>query len=465
MKEMQVMVKVPQDRAAELALVIGMMGGNEMPLIDPDLFFDSKYREAWNAGLKVVADGKDPTMTMIAQYADSSILSASDLVSMEDQWRIPVTNMEIYATAVRGCAAQREALAVALAIEETIIAEPSEYSKPLELAVERCKEALMVLDQGNVPTNRSAMERWVDEQEGVFDQKQLYADLGLRTKKQKDNARATMHRLVKEDVIERVKKKGSGWYRKRDIIEEEIDFLNVTDETIDLKLPFKLHKMFTARPKNIIVIAGEPDAGKSAVALQIAKMNQGGPLPIKYMSSEMGPNEFRSRLDRFEDQTGEDYMAIEHWEMKVTERSEDFHDVLLPDGLNIIDFLEIHEDFWAVGQMLKDIFDKLDRGICIVCIQKTNTVSHYGLGGLRGMEKPRLYLSLRNGPAYHTMKIVKCKAPRHPDEMNPTGLELNFKVVAGCRLDPVNPSANGQYWHRPDEEREREDDNCFRSRA
>jgi hypothetical protein len=459
------MTKAPQDLAAEQALIVGMMAGNKMPVIDPDLFFSSKFREAWNAGLKVVADGKDPTMPMISQYADSSIVSASDLVNFDDQWNIPVTDMEIYARAVRGCAAQREALAVADTIEQIIRDEPAEYAKPLERAVERCKDALLILDKGNVPTNRSVIESWVAEQEGVFDQKVMYPELGLRTSKQKTIARNRLAEMVNEGILERVKKKGSGWYRKRDIVEEEIDFMNVTDETIDLKLPFKLDVMFKARPKNIIVIAGEPDAGKSALALQIAKLNNDGPLPIKYMSSEMGPNEFRSRLDRFEEQTGDDFMAVDHWNMKVTERTEDFHDVILPDGLNIIDFLEIHEDFWAVGMLMKQIFDKLDRGIAIICIQKTNTESDYGLGGLRGMEKPRLYLSLKNGPDWHTLKIVKCKAPRHPTEMNPSGLELDFKLMDGCRFEPQNPSANGTFWHRPRKEKEREDDNCFRSRA
>jgi hypothetical protein len=461
------MDKVPQDLAAEQALVVGMMQGRQMPTLSPDLFFSSRLREAWNAGLKVVAAGKDPALPLVCQYADNDIVSASELANYYEQWTLEITDMEVYARAVRGCAAQREALKVADEMLRITDREPGEYGKALELAVERSKEALKLLDQGNVPTNRSTIQDWVAEQEGVFDQKNMYLELDLRTGKQKKIARSRLSDMVNEGILEREKKKGSGWYRKKDIIEEEIDFMNVTDQTIDLILPFEIHKMFTARPKNIIVIAGEPDTGKSALALQIAKLNMDGPLPIKYMSSEMGPNEFRSRLDRFEEEAGDNYMAIEHWKMKVTERSEDFHDVIDPDGLNIIDFLEIHEDFWAVGALMKKLFDRLNQGICIVCIQKTNTESDYGLGGLRGMEKPRLYLSLKNDfdNDWHTCKIVKCKAPRHPEDMNPSGLELDFKVVAGCRLLPQNPSSNGLYWHRGKTKRkEREDDNCFRSR-
>jgi hypothetical protein len=442
-----------------------------MPSLSSDLFFSSRLREAWNAGQKVVAAGKDPALPLVCQYADNSIVTASELANYYETWDIEIKDMEVYARAVRGCAAQREALKVAEEIERIIRREPGEYGKPLEMAHERAAEALKILDQGNVPTNRSTILDWVDEQEGVFDQKQMYQDLGLLKPKQKTIARNVLKRLVENDnLLERVKSKGSGWYRKRDLNEEPIDFLNVTDETIDLRLPFELDQMFKTRPKNIIVVAGDPDTGKSALALQIAKINQEGPLPIKYYSSEMGPNEFRSRLDQFEELEGDDFMAVEHWtNLQVVERSEDFWDTMLPDGLNIIDFLEIHEDFWAVGGMMKKIFDALDRGVAVVCIQKTNRHTDTGLGGARGVEKPRPYLSMKNNfcADHHTIKIVKCKAPRLPEDMNPTGLELDFKLIRGCKFIPVNPSSNGRYWHRPlpDGEREREDDNCFRSRV
>lgn len=460
----------PQDLAAEQALCVGMLQGAALPPLDADLFHDKRLGEIWNAGLKVIEAGKDPALPIVSQFIDTRIVTASFMADLYDRFDMPITNLEIYAQSVRGCAAQREALRVADAMTRIVSQTPAEYGKPLEYAVEKCKAALELLDAGTVPTKRSRIENWVKEQEGVFQTRSMYPELGFKSPGDQSTARTHMAKMVEAGIIEPVKSKGSGWYRTRVLDEEEIDFLNVTDETIDLKLPFKLNEMFKTRPKNIIVVAGDPDTGKSAMALQIAKLNQDGPLPIKYFSSEMGPNEFRSRLDQFEELEGEDFMAVEHWtNLKVVERSEDFWDTMWPDGLNIIDFLEIHEDFWAVGGMMKKIFDALDRGVAVVCIQKTNTHTDTGLGGGRGLEKPRLYLSMKNNynADHHTLKIVKCKAPRKPEDMNPTGLELDFKLIRGCKFIPVNPSSNGMYWHRPrpDGEREREDDNCFRSRV
>jgi archaellum biogenesis ATPase FlaH len=462
--------KIPNDLAAEKALIIGAFQGRPMPPLEPDMFYDGRMREIWRAARKVVAAGKIVSLEFMNQYINTKIVPISDLLELDNSDHT-VTDMEVYAKAVRGCDSQRKALAAAQDIIDQINKEPAEYAKPLESMVEFGKAQLRLLDKGSVDTGRSVVTEWIMEQEGAFQTKDMYLELGCSTPKQKASVRKTVQFLTKNGTIEAEKKRGSGWYRKRDMVEEVIDFMNVTDTTIDLRMPFGLDEMFVARPKNIIVIAGEPDSGKTALALHIARLNLDGPLPIRYFSSEMGPNEFRSRLDQFEKLDKADRIMVNEWKnIKVTERSEDFHDVIDPDGLNIIDFLEIHEDFWAVGSLMKKIFDKLDQGVCIVCIQKTNTTSEYGLGGLRGMEKPRLYLSIKNvrgtqsEEGYHTCTIVKCKSARSPEELNPTGLELDFTLARGCYFNLMNPSSNGKYWHRPSDRKERDDDNCFRSR-
>jgi hypothetical protein len=58
----------------------------------------------------------------------------------------------------------------------------------------------------------------------------------------------------------------------------------------------------------------------------------------------MGEMELKSRITNFE-----------HWEaypwdnFQAYERSHNFHDVIDPDGLNIIDFMEISEDFAKIA--------------------------------------------------------------------------------------------------------------------
>ena len=73
----------------------------------------------------------------------------------------------------------------------------------------------------------------------------------------------------------------------------------------------------------------------------------------------------------------------------------------------------------------KKIFDKLEKGIAIIAIQK-NKGRDDGLGGARSIEKARLYLSMRPG----VIKIVKAKN-WVSGTVNPNGLEKQFKLAKG----------------------------------
>ena len=104
----------------------------------------------------------------------------------------------------------------------------------------------------------------------------------------------------------------------------------------------------------------------------------------------------------------------------------DFSTAIRPEGLNIIDFLEIHDEFYKVGALIKDIFDKLTTGLAVIAIQK-NKGRDEGLGGQRSLEKPRLYMAMEPGK----LKIVKAKNWLN-STMNPNGMCMEFKLAKGC---------------------------------
>ena len=105
------------------------------------------------------------------------------------------------------------------------------------------------------------------------------------------------------------------------------------------------------------------------------------------------------------------------------------------NGLNIIDFLEVHKDFFMVGGYLKAIHDRLKSGVAIVALQKNKGLDT-GLGGARGLEKPRLYLSMEPKDHGHQLKIVKAK--NWAGTENPNGLCQDFKLAAGCKFIPTS---------------------------
>jgi len=174
---------------------------------------------------------------------------------------------------------------------------------------------------------------------------------------------------------------------------------------------------------NLIVIAGVPNTGKTALVLNILRYNM-KKWGVHYFNSEMGASELKKRLELFDDAT------LPDWEnLNAYERSDNFGDVVVSGkgNLNVIDFLEIHDNFYEVGGKLNDIYRKLKGAIGIVCLQKNAGVDT-GLGGMRSLEKPRLYLAVD----YGKVKIVKAKNWKGHE--NPNRKQCEFKIVKGCNL-------------------------------
>ena len=94
----------------------------------------------------------------------------------------------------------------------------------------------------------------------------------------------------------------------------------------------------------------------------------------------------------------------------------------------IIDFLEIHDNFYEVGGKMAEIHNKLKGAIAIIALQK-NPGTDTGLGGFRGPEKPRLYITMSRS---NYCKIVKAK--NWATSENPNGKMIRYKIYQGCNL-------------------------------
>lgn len=270
----------------------------------------------------------------------------------------------------------------------------------------------------------SELREWMELQTGYFFVTNCYRELHLLQKEHQSAARVVISRLVKDGVLDKHPTE-SGRYRRVENQAEVIDFLSASNSCLDLKWTFEIERLFKTMLKNIVVVAGCPDSGKSAFCLDFVRLNM-QKHEIYYFSSEMGAMELRDRLSKFD-------MPLEDWKRcKFMERSSNFADVVRPDAVNIIDFLEISNDPWMVGSYLKAIHDKLQNGICIVALQKKRG-QELGRGAEFSLEKPRLYLSMESG----CIKIIKCKN-WFDSQRNPNGLTLKFKLVAGCKFQPIS---------------------------
>jgi hypothetical protein len=273
------------------------------------------------------------------------------------------------------------------------------------------------------------VREYVKATEGIFRVRECHFELQNATKDEKKAARAEILRLASEGIIEKHGDK-NGVYRKKAEEAEKIDIFNLDRTSLEIWYPLDLHSYFRTMPKNLIIFAGTPDSGKTALLMRTAIMNVNKGLKVRYMSSEMGACEFADRANQFMD------VGYHEWSnVDIRSVSSNYKDHILPNDINIIDYLEITDSFYLVGEEMKGIYDALGNGIAIIGLQK-DWKTPLGRGGSFSIEKPRLYVTLTsNPPDGNIAKIEKMKNWKTETSMN--GKECNFKIRGGNQINRV----------------------------
>lgn len=264
---------------------------------------------------------------------------------------------------------------------------------------------------------------------GDFSVTSCYMLLQAVTKETKATIRQSFIRYCKQGVIEKVGTK-DGIYRK---VEKELAFINFDSEEGDgaeylIKMPFRLGDIVDIFAGNIILIAGEYNAGKTTFLLNVLRMNK-NKLPIRYISSEMDKKEFKKRFRGFYTVPPDFWKNDEMTDY--VKRSHSFSAVLKPGALNIIDYLEFPKgDYTQGAEILTQIHDKLEGGVAVIAIQKKEGTRLPRAGDLV-MEKPRLVITLTktgkdNESTEGIAEILKAKFPK-VGKLD--GKRLKFEII------------------------------------
>jgi hypothetical protein len=273
------------------------------------------------------------------------------------------------------------------------------------------------------------VREWALSTTGHFLSTDVYKALQLSTREETKAVSMALGRLCEGEnrIIERCGNR-NGCFQLLPQEIEEVNWIDDDSHPVKVQYPFGIDLLVKTMEKNIIMVAGSTDAGKSAFALNFVVQNMDKHKNnIFYFSSEMGSSEMKQRALLFG-------YSLDYWrdKFKFYELGADFHNHIRPDGINIIDYLDVTDEFYKVGDYIKKVWAKLNKGICLIALQKNHGLD-FGLGGMRSAEKARLYVSMEGG----VLKIVKAKNLRNQDK-NPNGWKKNYKIVAGCKFTNIS---------------------------
>lgn len=287
------------------------------------------------------------------------------------------------------------------------------------------------------PHNLAALIlEYITNSSGSFTTDQLDREFCLTTRKDKINRAVCVHRYIKNYLIE-ADRRVKGKYH---ILNRNLDTINIdsVDESpFDVIMPFDLHEFVSIPKKSIVVIAGSSNAGKTALMLNILKLNLRRQFNKLYLMSEMGAGEYVERLKRFDDVKFSDWKKV-----TAAERSHDFNGAIKhhnPDGLTCIDFLEeVDGEYFKIPTDIRAIYESLNEGVACIAIQK-RTDQEYARGGQATTEKARLYVTVDHITTLDhsivcALKILKLKRPM---QKNLQGHEIHFKIHSGAKIEPM----------------------------
>jgi hypothetical protein len=265
---------------------------------------------------------------------------------------------------------------------------------------------------------------------GVFKLSDLKRELGLNDHEY-TLARQCVKRLVESGALQ---KHGHqmGSYRVVDRKKKPIDFEATEAGASEIILPGRLQDIVTIRDGDMICIAGYKNQNKTALAVEIARLN------LEQFKIHFFVTEYSARMKRRLIDFGIDF---KHPNFKAypIEKSDYIPDKIEPGQgvLNIIDHYPNVDNFYLVGKVQDEIHRALDGAICVITHQKLHEKDKDAIGGSFWTITPTLAVTLfkEEGEEYRNqMHIRKGKEPA-AGRRDATGLNLRYKLIRGCRFE------------------------------
>ncbi len=171
-------------------------------------------------------------------------------------------------------------------------------------------------------------------------------------------------------------------------------------------------------PGDIIVVAGMSNMGKTCFCLNLLWANM-DTHQCTLMGNEYTPIKFKRRASNMTWANPIDDNGKPKFEL--IERRERWKDIIRPNNINIIDWINLADNFYQIGAIIEGIQSKLKKGIAVITLQKSEDKKH-GLGGGFSEHLASFYISID----YERLTVVKAK---EWETVNPNGKTYGFQIV------------------------------------
>lgn len=243
-------------------------------------------------------------------------------------------------------------------------------------------------------TRRSRI--WFDEQPYglMLSNAQAYEDMGIRTPEDKHAFRNFVSTQIKIGKAEHGD--WGGLFKK---VNHELNLIPILTHPTNLPKPFPLvfpgeiEKMAYILPGQVIAVSGSKNSGKTLFCLSTAYANRMNGDVYFFAAQENTREILDDRLSKF------GYPPEEWQKINFVRQQQDFHQVIQPNAINIIDYFAVPEsEFFKMGTFIDKIANRIEKGILLLALQM-NPGKRSARGGDQTKDRAALYIILDGGKA------------------------------------------------------------------
>ena len=197
---------------------------------------------------------------------------------------------------------------------------------------------------------------------------------------------------------------------------------------LDVRVALDVQRLASIPQGSIMVVAGVSSAGKTSFLLETAELNAlAQAKPVYYWYNEMSEGKMMLRSEDFpllrQAQAEKRFFPVRQGDFE-------FADVLLPDALNLIDYVDRDDAMYLIGDDLRKLYQVLNTGWVCVAIQKKADVP-LGYGGAMSIKLANNYITLdvtrQSDRALRGRATIK-KAKDWAGDLNPNGLSCIYET-------------------------------------